>query len=114
MLNGWNRKVRMTSAIRRAWMTTRMVSPKPLSDLVPVVALIAFPIPAGPDAHAVAERSLHAKRSTLRVRKMALILILRANSGLNLESASRSIPCGVLDGCSQGRNQAPPQNFAIH
>ncbi|WP_461335506.1 hypothetical protein [Bradyrhizobium embrapense] len=43
-----------------------MVSPKPLSDLVPVVALIAFPIPAGPDAHAVAERSLHAKRSPPR------------------------------------------------
>jgi hypothetical protein len=30
-------------------MTTRMVSPKPLSDFVPDVTLIAFPIPAGPD-----------------------------------------------------------------
>src|SRR3954453_18331454 len=46
MLKGWNRKVRITSAISRAWTTTRMVSPKPLSDFVPDVTLIAFPIPA--------------------------------------------------------------------
>jgi hypothetical protein len=44
MLKGWNRKVRITSAISKAWMTTRMVSPKPLSDFVPDVTLIAFPI----------------------------------------------------------------------
>src|SRR5258705_943396 len=46
MLKGWNRKVRITSAISRAWTMTRMVSPKPLSDFVPDVTLIAFPIPA--------------------------------------------------------------------
>jgi len=45
MLNGWNRKVRITSAISNALMTTRMVSPTPLSVLVPDVTLIAFPIP---------------------------------------------------------------------
>src|SRR6476620_9036279 len=46
MLKGWNRKVRITRAISRAWMTTRMVSPKPLSDFVPEVTLIAFSIPS--------------------------------------------------------------------
>jgi hypothetical protein len=43
MLNGWNRKVRITSAINTAWTITRMVSPQPLSDFVPEVTLIAFP-----------------------------------------------------------------------
>src|SRR2546425_11761806 len=47
MLNGWNRKVRITSAIRRAWITTRIVSPTPLSVFVPEVTLIALSIPAG-------------------------------------------------------------------
>jgi hypothetical protein len=47
MLKGWNIKVRITSAIRSAWMTTRMVSPSPLSDFVPDVTLIAFPILRG-------------------------------------------------------------------
>jgi hypothetical protein len=42
-------------------MTTRMVSPKPLSDFVPDVTLIAFPIPADP-ARAVAERFSRANR----------------------------------------------------
>src|ERR1700704_1318574 len=45
MLKGWNRKVRITSAISRAWTTTRMVSPKPLSDFVPDVTLIALSFP---------------------------------------------------------------------
>src|SRR6266478_7642206 len=45
MLKGWNRKVRITRAIKRAWTTTRMVSPKPLSDFVPDVTLIAFLLP---------------------------------------------------------------------
>jgi hypothetical protein len=45
MLNGWKRKVRITSAINRAWITTRIVSPRPLSVFVPDVTLIAFPIP---------------------------------------------------------------------
>jgi hypothetical protein len=42
-------------------MTTRMVSPKPLSDLVPDVTLIAFPIPAS-FARTVAERFPRANR----------------------------------------------------
>jgi hypothetical protein len=60
-----------------------MVSPKPLSDFVPDVTLIAFPIPAS-FAHAVAERFPYANRPTVRVKKMVLILMLRANSGANL------------------------------
>src|SRR6187431_185871 len=71
MLKGWNRKVRITSAIRRAWMTTRMVSPKPLSVFVPDVTLIAFQFPQGLStepcldkglACMVAERFPHANR----------------------------------------------------
>jgi hypothetical protein len=45
MLKGWNRKVRITRAIKRAWTTTRMVSPNPLSDFVPDVTLMAFLLP---------------------------------------------------------------------
>jgi hypothetical protein len=85
MLKGWNRKVRITSAIRRAWMTTRMVSPKPLSDFVPDVTLIAFPIPVA-IARAVAEHFPHANRCRFASRKWSLILMLRANSGANLNS----------------------------
>ena len=66
-------------------MTTRMVSPKPLSDFVPDVTLIAFPIPAAV-ARAVAERFPHANRLSVRVKKMVSILMLRANSGANLNS----------------------------
>jgi hypothetical protein len=40
-------KVRITSAISSAWMTTRIVSPSPLSDFVPDVTLITFSIPRG-------------------------------------------------------------------
>ncbi|XIA68031.1 hypothetical protein ACFIOY_28260 [Bradyrhizobium sp. TZ2] len=83
MLKGWNRKVRITSAISRAWITTRMVSPKPLSVFVLDVTLIAFPIPAS-FARTVAERFPHADRQSVRVRKMVSILLLRANSGANL------------------------------
>ena len=47
-------------------MTTRMVSPKPLSDFVPDVTLIAFQFPQGHCsqgiAHMVAERFPHANR----------------------------------------------------
>jgi len=64
-------------------MTTRMVSPKPLSDFVLEVTLIAFPIPAGL-ARMVAERFPHANRRSGRVRKMVSLLMLRANSGANL------------------------------
>src|ERR1700688_4019635 len=66
-------------------MTTRTVSPKPLSDFVPDVTLIAFPIP-GAIPRAVAEHFPHANRPSLRVEKMILILMLRANSGVNLNS----------------------------
>src|SRR5215510_6967945 len=42
MLKGWNKKVRMTSAMINAWMITRMVSPMPPSlRFAPVVTLIA-------------------------------------------------------------------------
>src|SRR6516225_5074041 len=44
-------------------MTTRMVSPRPLSDFVPVVTLIAFPIPAG-----LTERLLAANNPSFRGR----------------------------------------------
>jgi len=47
-----------------------MVSPKPLSDFVPDVTLIAFPIPASLFARAVAERFPHANRRPVRVKKM--------------------------------------------
>jgi hypothetical protein len=85
MLKGWNRKVRITSAINSAWMTTRMVSPKPLSDFVPDVTLIAFPIPVA-ITRAVAEHFPHANRPSFRVEKMVLILMLRTNSGINPDS----------------------------
>src|SRR5215510_7482741 len=87
MLKGWNRKVRITRAIRRAWMTTRMVSPKPLSDFVPDVTLIAFPIPARPLARMVAERFPHANRQFVRVRKMVLILDVEGQFRRKPESA---------------------------
>jgi hypothetical protein len=93
-------------------MTTRTVSPKPLSDFVPDVTLIAFPIPVA-FPRAVAEHFPHANRPSLRVKKMVLILILRANSGANLNSLWLTVPRGVLDGCSRARNQRPHQNFLI-
>jgi hypothetical protein len=84
-LKGWNRKVRITSAIKSAWMTTRMVSPKPLSDFVPDVTLIAFPFPVA-ISRAVAEHFPHANRPSFRVEKMVLILTVRANYGANPNS----------------------------
>jgi len=50
----------------------------------------------------------------LRVKKMVLFLVLRANSGSNPNSP-RLDPnsCGVLDGCSRTRNQAPYENLPI-
>jgi hypothetical protein len=89
-----------------------MVSPKPLSDFVPDVTLIAFPIlpsrlPHGGRAFSSREPPL------VRVKKMVLILVLRANSGANLDPL-RLDPCGVLDGCSQPRNQRAYQNLLIH
>ena len=98
MLKGWNRKVRITRAINSAWMTTRTVSPKPLSDFVPDVTLIAFPI-SRRVPRAVAEHFPPAKSGWLRVKKMVLILMLRANSGANPNPLCFEVPCGVLDGC---------------
>jgi hypothetical protein len=68
MLKGWNKKVRITSAINKAWMTTRTVSPNPLSDFVPDVTLIAFPIPRC-DSSRGGRAFLHANRCSLRVKK---------------------------------------------
>jgi hypothetical protein len=63
---------------------------------------------------AVAEHFPHANRSSFRVKKMVLILILKANSGANLISLWLDFPCGVLDGCLQPRNQRPHQNLLIY
>jgi hypothetical protein len=62
-----------------------MVSPKPLSVFVPDVTLIAFPIsrrdsPRGGRAFSSRESPV------FRVKKMVLILMLKANSGANLNS----------------------------
>jgi hypothetical protein len=64
MLKGWNRKVRITKAINSAWMTTRTVSPKPLSDFVPDVTLIVFLFPRRVP-RAVAEHFPHATSTGL-------------------------------------------------
>jgi hypothetical protein len=60
-----------------------MVSPKPLSVFVPDVTLIAFRFPVALPS-AVAEHFPHANRTSFRVKKMVLILILRTNPGANL------------------------------
>jgi hypothetical protein len=97
MLKGWNRKVRITSAINSAWMTTRTVSPKPLSVFVPDVTLIAFPVPGFPNSrreNSARWQNLFLTRQAarFRVEKMVLILIVRANSGANPNSLlSRSL-----------------------
>jgi hypothetical protein len=70
-----------------------MVSPKPLSVFVPDVTLIAFPIPVALP-RAVAEHFPYANRCSLRVKKMILILMLRANSGESLNSLWLKVPCG--------------------
>src|ERR1700756_2788752 len=113
MLKGWNRKVRITSAIRRAWMTTRMVSPKPLSVFVPVVTLIAFQFPRVSSHGGRTFSSREAPGGS------------RRENGLDsdIEGKFRRKPefalaryrrCGVLDGCSRTRNQSPGQNLPIH
>jgi hypothetical protein len=105
--------VRITRAINSAWMTTRTVSPKPLSVFVPDVTLIVFLFPRRVP-RAVAEHVSHASSAWLRVKKMVLILMLRANSGADPNSLRFDVPCGVLDGCSQPRNQRLHQNLLIH
>jgi hypothetical protein len=94
-------------------MTTRMVSPKPLSVFVPDVTLIAFPIPrrASPrggrifssrESHVVSrqENGPDSEFENEFRRKPEFVLV--------------RYPCGVLDGCSQPRNQRPHQNLLIH
>jgi hypothetical protein len=93
-----------------------MVSPKPLSDFVPDVTLIAFPIPS---AVRPARRQIKLYReSTLFAPKKVLVWLALLHVG----SASRRQPeirpwldltRGVLDGCSQPRNQGSHQNFLI-
>jgi hypothetical protein len=74
-------------------MTTRTVSPKPLSDLVPDVTLIAFPIPAGV-ARTVAERFPLANRLSVRAWKMVLITDVESQFRRYPESALvRSLCC---------------------
>jgi hypothetical protein len=50
-----------------------------------------FPIPVA-IPRAVAEHFPHANRSSFRVEKMVLIMILRANSGANLNSLWLKVP----------------------
>ncbi|GGI25113.1 hypothetical protein GCM10010987_32750 [Bradyrhizobium guangdongense] len=71
-MKGWNRKVRITKAIRRAWITTRTVSPTPLSVFVPEVTLIALSIPAGD--HRTPPSRVQPTRS--RPKEIVLILIV--------------------------------------
>jgi hypothetical protein len=66
-------------------MTTRTVSPKPLSDFVPDVTLIDFPNSLR-DRRTVAEHFARANRPSLRANKMVLMLILRANFGASPNS----------------------------
>src|SRR6202022_5098326 len=91
-------------------MTQRTVSPKPLSDFVPDVTLIAFPIPVA-FPRAVAEHFPHANRPSLRVKKMVLILILRANSGANLNSLWLTVPRGGFRRLFAGAQSTPPSKL---
>src|SRR5215469_5358787 len=109
MLKGWKRKVRITSAISRAWMTTRIVSPRPLSVLVGDVTLIAScsrlrPLRGG-------RTSPREQRFASRSEELVLILIVRANSGANPNSPVWEYRPVVLDGCAQLRNKWSYQNF---
>jgi hypothetical protein len=94
-----------------------MVSPKPLSVFVPDVTLIAFPVPGFPNSRRETPRggrtfSSRDELFAFRVKNMVLILIVGTNSGANPNSPWLD-PCGVLDGCSQPRNQRPHQNCLI-
>jgi hypothetical protein len=69
-----------------------MVSPKPLSDFVPDVTLIAFPIPV---ACPRGGRAFSPRESLFVSRgKMDLILIVKANSGASLNSLWLKLPRG--------------------
>src|SRR5213080_3192625 len=110
MLKGWNRKVRITRAISRAWMTTRMVSPKPLSDFVPEVTLIAFQFPSrrsGGRAFSSRE-SLFAPRQGNGPDSNS-----ESEFGRKPEFALAEAAARVLDGCSRPRNQRSHQNSLI-
>jgi hypothetical protein len=62
----------------------------------------------------VAEHFPRANRSSFRVKKMTLFLTVKANPGASLNSLWLKMPRGVLDGCSQPRNQRPHQNLLIY
>jgi hypothetical protein len=90
-----------------------MVSPKPLSDFVPVVTLIAFPIPA---SFVARWQNVFLSRSACGSRRENGL-----DSGVEGKfrrkpefALARYRPCGVLDGCSRTRNQSPGQNLPIH
>jgi hypothetical protein len=64
---------------------------------------------------ALTEHFPHANRPWFRVKKMVLILDIESEFRRKPEFAlARSDPSGVLDGCSQPRNQRPHQNLLIH
>jgi hypothetical protein len=87
-----------------------MVSPKPLSDLVPDVTLIAFPIPG-----AITPRG----GRTFSLRESLFASRQENDLDSDIEGEFRRKPeftlaegaARVLDGCSQRRNQRPHQNF---
>src|SRR5947209_2670870 len=113
MLNGWNRNVRITKAIKRAWITTRTVSPKPLSGFVPDVTLIAFPIPR---CCARGGRTLSSRESLIASRQESGPMSdVESQSGHKPDSALFGLiqTCGVLDPCLQPRNQRAHQNLLI-
>jgi hypothetical protein len=93
-------------------MTTRMVSPKPLSDFVPDVTLIAFPIPRRDCRRR--GRAFSSRESFLVSRQEnGPMLMLKANSGTNLNSPWRKVAARVLDRCSRARNQRPHEILLI-
>jgi hypothetical protein len=74
-------------------MTTRMVSPKPLSDFVPDVTLIAFPIPGAFYPRGGRAFSSREPPLGLRVEKMVLILMLKpipAQTGIGFVRSLRA------------------------
>jgi hypothetical protein len=96
-------------------MTTRMVSPKPLSVFVPDVTLIAFPIPAG--LHPRGDRTFSSRESLFHSRQENGLDTTDVESKFRRKpefALARYCPCGVLDVCSRTCNQAPYKNFAIH
>jgi hypothetical protein len=75
--------------------------------------LSQFPVAATP---AVAERFPWANRLSVPPEEMLSISVVENEFRREPEAAPRSswLACGVLDGCSQARNQDREQNFTIH